>query len=93
MDKKLWFKAKCFGWGWYPSSWQGWAILLMYVFAVFTVARQVDSASHSSSDALFGFIPVVYILTVFLLIICYATGEKPRWRWGISKKDGADQDS
>ena len=29
--KKVWFKAKEYGWGWYPSSWQGWIILLIYL--------------------------------------------------------------
>ena len=24
MPQKLWFKAKLYGWGWYPCSWEGW---------------------------------------------------------------------
>jgi hypothetical protein len=71
---KLWFKAKKYGWGWYPSTWQGWAVLLGYLLIV--------AGFHS----VFGTNPVVFVitiaLTVLLIIICYKTGEKPRWRWG-----------
>ena len=27
-DKQLWFRAKSYGWGWTPITWQGWAVLL-----------------------------------------------------------------
>lgn len=25
-DSRLWFKAKRFGWGWVPVTWEGWAL-------------------------------------------------------------------
>ena len=77
----MWFKAKRYGWGWTPVTWQGWSVLAMYVFAVYSVTRFVDNNSHSVSDSFMNFFPTIFILTVFLLIICSATGEKPRWRW------------
>jgi uncharacterized membrane protein YhaH (DUF805 family) len=91
---KLWFKAKQYGWGWYPVTWQGWAIIVMYVFAMITNALFIDSHTHSVSDALMVFLPNTYILTVFMIIICYATGEKPEWRWGKKQEkisDGSNQ--
>ncbi|MGF6899052.1 hypothetical protein P3T22_000294 [Paraburkholderia sp. GAS348] len=31
-EHKYWFPAKRYGWGWgFPSRWQGWAVLFMYV--------------------------------------------------------------
>lgn len=86
-NERYWFKAKRYGWGWYPVTWQGWAVLVMYVFAVLTTVFYIDRHEHSASDSLMGFFPLVYILTVFLIIICYKTGEKPSWRWGDKKKD------
>ncbi len=88
MEKKLWFRAKRYGLGWYPVSWQGWAILAMYVFVVFANARYLNRHEFSNSDFLMQFFPQTYILTVFLIIICSATGEKIRWRWG---KKGAEE--
>ncbi len=54
----------------------------MYVFALVTDFVFVDNHSHSNSDFLMAFFPRWYITTVFLIIICYKTGEKPGWRWG-----------
>lgn len=79
--KKLWFKAKNYGWGWYPSSWQGWLVLIIFiVFQVWNAIR-IDAMQHSASDTLINFIPQTIIAVVVLIYICYKTGEKPEWRW------------
>lgn len=77
-----WFKAKRYGWGWYPSSWQGWTVLALYIGALVWKFRGIDAYSHSASDTLLGLVVPYVVLTVLLILICYATGEKPRWRWG-----------
>ncbi len=89
-DKKLWFKNKKYGWGWTPCSWQGWAILAMYFFAVITNVIYLNNHGFSNSDFLMQFFPQTYILTVFLLIICWVKGEKPRWQWG-DKNGNSDE--
>lgn len=82
MKKRLWFKAKNYGWGWYPVTWQGWVILLFFILLVIGNFIRIDRRSHSVSDTLINFVPQTFILIIFLLIICYKTGEKPEWRWG-----------
>jgi len=84
--KKPWFKAKIYGWGWYPASWQGWLIVLIYIVLVSTFFSNYDAHSHSVSDTLINFVPTAIILTALLIFICYKTGEKPGWRWGKKKK-------
>ncbi len=79
---KLWFKAKMFGWGWYPVSWEGYLILAMYLLGTVLNFINVDRLTHSISDTLINFSLPFVINTIFLLIICYAKGERPRWRWG-----------
>ena len=81
-DKKLWFKNKLYGWGWTPCSWEGWTVLFVYFVALVGIFVNVDHNSHSGSDTLIGISPHFIILTICLIIICYFTGEKPRWRWG-----------
>ncbi len=85
-NKKLWFKAKSYGWGWTPCTWQGWAVLVMYLFAVLNETTSAVIQAPTDVYSFLRFFPNIYILTVFLIIICYATGEKPSWRWGNKQK-------
>jgi len=84
-NKKLWFKAKRYGWGWYPVSWEGWVVLAVYTTLIIIPAVQINNNAQSGSDALIGFAPYFIIFTGLLLVICYRTGEYPRWRWGQKK--------
>ena len=76
--KKLWFKAKSFGWGWYPASVEGWVIILAFVGYILFVATQY-SPTGSIRDV--WFVAQLAIAIAVLIIICYQTGEKPDWRW------------
>lgn len=81
-SKKLWFKRKAYGWGWTPATWQGWLVVLAYIVIVTKNFVRIDRVSHSVSDTLISFVPETIIATIILIIICYLTGEKPRWQWG-----------
>lgn len=72
---KLWFKAKCYGWGWYPSSWQGWLVIL--VWAILFTFSVIKMDHEWLKNLLF-----IFLTTGILIWIFYKKGEKPRWRWG-----------
>jgi len=80
-NKKLWFKAKMYGWGWTPISWEGWIITILYLIAIIQFGLEADRWAHSGSDALISFAIPFIVTTIFLLVICYARGERPGWRW------------
>ena len=82
----LWFKAKLYGWGWTPVRWQGWAVIGAYIALVFFFALTVDESSPPNEVAFTAILPIT-LLTILLIRICYAKGEKPRWQWGPPKKD------
>lgn len=82
----LWFKRKLYGWGWTPATWQGWLVVLVYVAAVFFFALTIDKNSPPK-EIVFTFILPILILTLTLLRICFKTGEKPKWQWGLDKGD------
>ena len=79
---QLWFKRKRYGWGWVPSAWQGWMIMLLYFLALFSNFKTLDLVKESGGNTLLIFAPRFIILTIILLVICYKKGEKPKWSWG-----------
>lgn len=81
-SKKLWFKAKHYGWGWYPVTWQGGVIIAVYAGLIAFFFSKADATSHSGSDTLIKFAIPFIVTTSALSFICYKTGEKPKWRWG-----------
>jgi hypothetical protein len=79
---KLWFKAKNYGWGWYPVSWEGWATILIFVVFATLLATLLTHVTVFRMIAYFAGL----IGSVSLLIgICLKKGEKPEWRWGKKK--------
>ena len=75
---KYWFRAKRYGWGWgLPSTWQGWIVLLGYLALVVGGIPFVQVSKGSIV-----YLAYVAVLTAGLIVICWLTGEPPRWRWG-----------
>ncbi len=89
--KKYWFKAKNYGWGWYPATWQGWLMLGIYLILFVKLITNIDTHTLPPNDTIVRVLPAIYILTILLLIICALTGEKPEWRWGPPKKTKKNQ--
>lgn len=82
MQNKLWFKAKNYGWGWYPSSWQGWLILIIYTGYIIYRSKLLKSTTDTSLSFVIRYCLELLLPTMILIILCFRTGEKPEWRWG-----------
>jgi uncharacterized membrane protein len=81
MRGKRWFKAKKYGWGWTPASWEGWLCLaLLIVFVIWNFFR-IDDVSNSARDVLHGFIFESLLAALLLVIVCFIKGEKPGTGW------------
>jgi hypothetical protein len=82
MKKKLWFKAKWFGWGWYPVTWEGWLVTLLGtgVYVLSFVYMDLESLTdlQISIWSLISFSGLLF----YFLFWGYTFGEEPRWRWG-----------
>lgn len=75
-EKRYWFAAKRYGWGWgLPLTWQGWAVLLGY-FVLLAAGPLFGLAVRHP----FAFGGYALLLTAALFAICWRTGEPPRWR-------------
>ena len=78
-EKKYWFKAKTYGYGWYPATWQAWLIILVYL-AIFIVLASLFESNMEKYMA-FYFISI-FVITGLLIYISYKKGEPAKWRWG-----------
>ncbi len=98
--KKVWFKAKKYGWGWTPATWEGWVLVGLY--AGLCVLAGIYLLPHSDEELgvvyLTAFWLFIISLTSFLIGISYLKGETPVWRWGSkpkvkqAKKDDSKRD-
>ncbi len=85
-DRRYWFPAKRYGWGWGPPiAWQGWVVLFVW-FAAIAAMAFVFMPRHRV-----GFLCAVVAMTVLLVLIGYAKGEPPAWRWGGSDAGSRDR--
>ena len=86
--KRYWFKAKRYGYGWTPATWEGWFVLgffLLMLIPAIDAITVANNTTHSVSDffyAAFFYITFMIVDLAVLIMVCYKTGEKPRWRWG-----------
>jgi hypothetical protein len=82
-QRRYWFPAKRYGWGWgLPSAWQGWVVFALYVALVVAIC-----VGYPPKSGVVRFVVLVAVATGLLTLVCWLTGEPPRWSWG-EKRDG-----
>lgn len=84
--KTLWFRNKTYGWGWYPATWQGWAVLAVFIGLLVVNTLALTGTAEPTPTMLAWFFVREAVLVVLLIVVCYKTGEKPRWQWGNTPK-------
>lgn len=84
--KKLWFKAKTYGWGWQPSSWEGVVVVVVHLAITFAGVYIIFKNPAPIAQTVGLFVLLEFVITLILIIIAYKTGEKPQWRWGNEDK-------
>jgi hypothetical protein len=80
--KGYWFKRKIFGWGWVPVKWEGWIFLLIWVILLVQFELIAVKTYPDRSNVLQTLVHII-LLVILLFLVCYKTGEKPRWQWGL----------
>jgi hypothetical protein len=69
---KTWFVARYFSWGWYPETWEGWAVCTLYVLIV--IGGFLTFAES------FSFLILLIISTMIFLVICKLKERQPNSR-------------
>jgi tetrahydromethanopterin S-methyltransferase subunit E len=79
---KLWFVNKRYGWGWTPSTWEGWLVTGIAIGLITANSMLIEEKPDMVEAGMIRVIVVNVIVVAALLIIAWKKGEKPRWRWG-----------
>lgn len=85
--ERYWFKAKRYGFGWYPASWEGWIVMLVWLIAFVRLVLLFMRHMRTTGDIrnLYWYLPLAILITGALMYIAWLKGEPPRWRWGGDK--------
>jgi hypothetical protein len=88
---RYWFKRKRYGYGWTPTTWQGWGVIIGYLAVVFGGGEVVVKPNSTNTQAW------LYLLSVLLasyLLITTIKDHAPtgKWRWGKKSNDNAEED-
>ena len=83
--KNYWFKRRLYGWGWVPAKWQGWVVIIIFIIFLLKSGSDMESNPEPTDSELQTFFIKIILSVVVVILICYKTGEKPRWQWGLPK--------
>ena len=79
---KLWFRAKTYGYGWTPCSWQGWLVVSLYCVLTIVTFFVAEALLQSERNSLLLSVFLTLLYTCMLIWISAKKGEKAKWRWG-----------
>jgi uncharacterized membrane protein YraQ (UPF0718 family) len=83
--KRYWFRAKKYGYGWEPATWEGWLVMALFFAGAIYIGIHAERAFENGRMLEDFAVPLV-VLVGLLLAICWRTGEKPRFQWGGKKQ-------
>jgi hypothetical protein len=82
-EQRYWFRAKRYGWGWTPCTWQGWTVLAVWAVVFTALVTGCAAAASASNGALFALLLAFTIASTLALVgLCWRKGEPPQFRWG-----------
>lgn len=68
---KYWFRAKRYGYGWVPCTWQGWLVVVVYIVLMTLNAFRLEHKFGESNEAIPHIIIQALIMTTILIYISY----------------------
>ncbi|MEX0910375.1 MAG: hypothetical protein WDZ73_01320 [Candidatus Paceibacterota bacterium] len=65
-NRKIWFKRKLYGWGWYPASREGWLVTVVYMTIIVFLALATSEGADTKEWWLFFVLPVTLLTVSFI---------------------------
>lgn len=91
--KVYWFKRRRYGYGWTPSSWQGWMVVVVFLGAILFASWRLSLYGEEPSTwQLVLYFTAVGLGAIVLVASSYLKGPSPKWRWGSKPEDNPDED-
>jgi len=91
--KGYWFRARLYGFGWTPATWQGWAVTAVFIGVLLWVGADFGKNPNPSGNEINWFFVKIIVLVTALIAICVIKGEKPKWNWGLPKNNNEQIDT
>jgi hypothetical protein len=82
MSNQFWFKPKTYGYGVTPSTWEGWAVVAVYILVFFASTLMLADPQRSAWTWFSWFAVLAVATASMVLISLYKTDGAWRWRWG-----------
>ena len=60
-------------------------------FCTCSTLYRKDITDDTDITEMYGFFAQLAVAITALIFICYKTGEKPKWMWGVPKKDEEEE--
>ncbi len=79
---KYWFKPKGFGYGATPTTWEGWAVVIVFILYLISLSVLMTEGVNTDRYLLYLFASIV----VLVVISKKKTDGEWKWNWG-KKKD------
>lgn len=90
-ENKYWFKRRRYGFGWIPSTWQGWLSLVIMLAIIFG-ATYVFITTSPNNRSFFLYFNTIAMTIILAVILAASKGPSPKWRWGKKDHDNKDED-
>ncbi len=84
MSNPYWFKAKQYGYGAQPVTWQGWVLSLIPLLVVVPGIWWITThRSAANLTAILAWVLLMVVVTAVIAVISARKTDSPwRWRWG-----------
>lgn len=90
-----WFRPKRYGWGFVPTTWQGWGMTLSLLAVILGSAYSTGFFSETGPNtegAVRYILDICVFTTLFSLLACKKTKGRLAWRWGHIDDAAEDQE-
>lgn len=92
--QQYWFKRRRYGYGWTPTTWQGWLAVSAFLFVAIGSAVTLIAVYEGvyDSELIWVYMNIVFVALAGFIIVSTKKAPVPKWRWGKKTHDNPHED-